>query len=178
MFGAIIFGSIFVLAGAIMLVLSVNGYRDGQVTESWPSTTGRILSSSVQNDVDTSRDSNGRMRTRTRYEPVVQYEYEIDGRTYQGYRIKAGDYGGAAQRAYAVVNRYPVGAHVSVYHDPADPGQAVLEQGADKTTLYLFGGIGVLFSIIGLGALLFAGVQSRRVTGRAFDLTPGVTGLP
>ncbi len=163
---------------AIMLAMGVEGYRDGKATESWPSTTARILSSEVREDVETSRDSGGMRRTKTTYRPALRYEYAIDGRTYQGYRIKADDYGGSASRAYNAVNRYPVGAEVTVYYDPADPGQAVLEQGADGTAVYLFGGVGVLFSVIGLGALAFVGVSSRRITRRTPELTPGAAALP
>ena len=178
MLGAIAFGSIFFLIGTIMLVMSVNGYRDGEATESWPSTTARILSSSVHENVDRTRDANGRMQTKTHYEPVVQYEYELDGRTYQGYRIKAGDYGGTVNRAYEIVNRYPVGAQVPAYYDPDEASQAVLEQGADRTTVYLFGGMGVLFSMIGLGAVAYAGGFARRTARRPSTLARGMTTVP
>lgn len=174
---AIAFGAIFFLVGAIMLAMGVDGYRDGQATKSWSSTTATILSSEVREDVETSRDSRGMERTKSTYRSALRYEYAIDGRTFQGYRIKADDYGGSASRAYDAVNRYPVGAEVTVYYDPADPSQAVLEQGADGTAVYLFGGIGALFSMIGLGAFAFVGVSSRRITGRTPELTPGAAAL-
>lgn len=162
--GAIVLGAIFVLVGGFALALGVNDYRDGEATKSWPSTTAMVLSSEIHEDTDTTRNANGRSRTRTTYRTEVRYEYTIDGSTYQGDQIKTGDYSGSQGRANDTVNRYPAGANMTVYYDPVDPGHAVLERGADRTGVYLFGGIGAGFAVIGLAALAFGGVFLRRVT--------------
>jgi hypothetical protein len=165
--GALLLGAIFVVVGGILLALGVNNYRDGEATKSWESTSARVLSADVREDVDTKRDSNGRSRTRTTYKPVIRYEYMVDGNSYQGNRIRFGDYQGGEDRAYDAINRYPAGSNVPVYYDPANPGDAVLEQGADQTGVYLFGGIGGGFVIIGLAALALGGIFYRRVTRSA-----------
>ena len=90
--------------------------------QSWPSTSGVVLSSSVQ-----VRRSN---RSRSEY-PVVVYQYEVNGKSYQGQRIKAGDkfmsirISGETQ---ATVARYPVGSRVTVYYDPNNPSESALER--------------------------------------------------
>jgi hypothetical protein len=162
--GAIVLGAILVLVGGIALALGVNDYRDGEATSSWPSTTARVLASEIHEDTDRVRNSNGRSRTRTTYKPEVRYEYTVDGTIYHGNRIRIGDYSGGEDRANETVNRYPAGSEVTVYHDLGDSGSAVLEQGADRTGVYFFGGIGAGFSVIGPAALTFGGVFLRRVT--------------
>jgi hypothetical protein len=160
--GALIFGVVFFLVGTILGAIAVNNYRDGEATKSWTPTTARVISAEVQEKVDTVRESNGGRRSRYTYTPVVWYEYDVDGRTYQGHQVKADNYSGSQAGAYNTVNRYPVGEEVTAYFDPGDPSRAVLEQGADSTGVYLFGGIGSLFGFIGLGALAFAGSSYRR----------------
>ena len=166
--GALVLGTVFFLVGSILAALAVNNYRDGEATKSWTPTTARIISAEVQENIDTVRESNGGRRTRYTYTPIVRYEYDVEGRTYQGHRVKADNYSGSQTGAYNTVNRYPVGAEVTAYVDPANPSQAVLEQGADSTGVYLFGGIGSLFGLVGLGALVFAGSFYRRQRRGAF----------
>jgi hypothetical protein len=67
------------------------------------------------------------------YRPVVEYEYVVDGVTYRGDTIVSGliqfNWKGAAAR---LINRYPVGAKIPVFVDPADPRNAALQLGLDK----------------------------------------------
>jgi len=159
--GALILGTAFVILGAFMITVGVNNYRDGKATDSWPATNGLVLSSVVKEDSRTVRD-NGRTRTETTYEPIVRYEYTVDGTVYSGGDITAGGYGGGLDRAYRVTGRYPVGIDTTVYYDPDHPDRAVLEPGADVRNVYLFGGGGAVFGIVGLGAFGFVGLLVRR----------------
>lgn len=150
-----------VLTGALFVVLVVDDYRKGHAFVAWPSTTGVILSTTVEEDMRTDRTSHGRRRTRRTYTPAVRYEYVVEDTTYLGHRIRAGDYGGDEGWAYGVANRYPVGTEATVYYNSDDPGSTVLEQGADRSRVYLFGGTGVIFALIGLVAL--AAGRARRI---------------
>lgn len=90
--------------------------------QSWPSTSGVVLSSSVQ--VRRSHNSSSEY-------PVVVYQYEVDGKSYQGQRVKASDKFISVRimgEARATVARYPVGARVSVYYDPNNPSESALER--------------------------------------------------
>jgi hypothetical protein len=92
-----------------------------QASRGWLSTSGRVITSRVQ-------VSGGRY---TSVSPYVLYEYEANGRLYQGAQIRAGDKfmrSGSSQDAYATVDRYPVGATVTVYYDPANPLESALER--------------------------------------------------
>ena len=161
--GAGLFGAIFALVGGILLAVGVAAYRDGEATKSWSSTTATVLSASIDEHTSTTRDSNGHRDTRTTYTPEVRYEYTIDGTTYQGDRIKVGGYFGSQDRALDIVARFPAGAEVTAFYDPKSPSDAVLEQGAQRTAVYVFGGIGGGFTVLGLGALAFAGAFVRRL---------------
>jgi hypothetical protein len=85
------------------------------------------------------------------------------GRDYSSERITLADISSGAGRAQSIVSRYPDGAPVTVYHNPADPSDAVLERGgtAGIQILYVIGGVfaaaGVLF--------LFGSVTGRVHTG-------------
>ncbi len=176
LFGALVLGVVFFGLGVIFVAVGIDGYRDGQATKSWPTTTGHVISADVQEKVETRRDMNDRPRTERTYTPAVRYEYTVGAQTYLGHRVKADDYGGGADRAYGIVNRYPAGTTLTVFYDPDDPDQAVLETGADTSGVYLFGGVGALFTVIGLAALAAAGVLFRRRNlGSAWR--PAVSGL-
>ena len=93
-----------------------------QVAQSWPSTSGTVLMSSVQ-----SRQSG---RSHSTY-PVVVYQYAVNGRTYQNQTIKAGEQFMNVRimgQAQATVARYPIGANVTVYYNPANPAESALER--------------------------------------------------
>ncbi len=93
-----------------------------KLAQSWPSTTGMVLMSSVQ----TRRSG----RSITTY-PVVVYQYTVNGQSYQSQTIKAGEQFLNVRvhgQAQAAVARYPVGASITVYYDPANPAESALER--------------------------------------------------
>lgn len=155
-------GLVLALVGSLFVALAVGDYREGEETKGRPAITGQILSAEVNEDVRRDRNSDGGTRTRRTYTSAITYEYLVDGTTFQGHRIKADDASGSQSRAYEIINRYPVGSDATVYYDPDDPGSAVLEQGADMTRVYLFGGVGGVFALVGLAALAVTGLVGRR----------------
>ena len=93
-----------------------------QSTQNWVSTTGTVLMSSVQ--------SKHTGRSHSLY-PVIVYVYAVNGQSYQSQRIKAGEQFlnvRVAGQAQATVNRYPIGAAVTVYYNPANPSECALER--------------------------------------------------
>jgi hypothetical protein len=90
----------------------------------WPSTPGRIVRSGTMAQTVTHADAPSSIRNVA----DVAYEYTVGGRTYRGSRIGvAGSTGGPD--VAATLARYHVGALVTVFYDPADPKNAVLERG-------------------------------------------------
>ncbi len=93
-----------------------------QAAQAWPSTTGTVIVSHVQ--------SGRRGRSGTTY-PVVGYQYEVNGKTYTSNTIKAGEQYMNVRvigQAQASVARYPIGAAVTVYYNPANPVESALER--------------------------------------------------
>ncbi len=161
--GLLVLGIVFTIVGGVMGFVGFDNYRDGKETESWSATSGRVLSSTIDEHTRTER-RNGRRHTETTYTPIVHYEYTVDGVRYEGDDIRADDRAGNFSWANNLVVRYPVDAETTVYYDPNKPQDAVLIQGSDTTQVYLFGGIGGVFGVIGLGALGFLGIFVRRLS--------------
>ncbi len=94
-----------------------------QSTQTWHNTTGTVLMSSVQ----WKRTGNSGSTTY----PVVVYQYEVNGQRHQSQRIKAGEQFlnvRISGQAEATVQKYPIGSTVTVYYNPANPAESVLER--------------------------------------------------
>ena len=111
------------IGGIIWFLVKRKKQRDSlqQASLSWRSTQGRVLKSRVE-------VSGGEV---TSVSPYVLYEYEVHGQMYQSVQIQAGDRfirSGTSRDAYETVDKYPVGAMVTVYYDPSNPAEAALER--------------------------------------------------
>jgi len=90
----------------------------------WPHTSGTVISATVQ----VSHSGNSRHET-----PIVLYAYQVNGQVFQGHRVRVGDefgrirVAGTASSASGTLARYPAGACVRVYYDPANPAVSALE---------------------------------------------------
>jgi hypothetical protein len=120
-----------IIAAAVLVPLFLLGrymYRRSQqaqavreASQKWFSTSGQVTKSRVE-------VSGGE---RTSVTPRVVYEYTVGGQRYQSDQIRAGDKFlsfRSDRQAYEIIDRYPQGATVTVYYDPADPAQAALER--------------------------------------------------
>jgi Protein of unknown function (DUF3592) len=141
-----------ILVGGFCIAGFVIVRRQARASTAWPTTSGKITTSAVASETfrveEDSRDS--RLRFETRYRPVINYVYRVDGYDHYGSGI-AGSWTllhDAPAAAQAVVDAYPVGRDVAVYYDPARPRTAVLDRGnAAGSTVPLVAG--VVFSLGG-----------------------------
>jgi hypothetical protein len=105
----------------------------------WPTAPGNITESRVEHKSES-------------FYPVVRYAYEYCGETYVGKKICSfeitGNWRSTADRW---VRRYPEGSLVTVFVDPMDPHNAVLEPGGDKKFFPL--ALSVTGAFVVLGAL-------------------------
>jgi hypothetical protein len=109
---------------ALIVVASASAGLDFRRAQGWSETTGRITHSQLE--VRRHRFA-GEPET-VENVPAVEYEFSAGGRKYLGSRIGIGaDTGGA--NTEATLKRYPQGAAVTVYYDPNDPRNCVLERG-------------------------------------------------
>ena len=90
--------------------------------QTWTGTMGTVLTSNVQiRRTGTSRSEF----------PVVVYQYQVNGQALQGQTIKAGEQFFSVRvlgQAQETVRRYPPGAQVMVYYNPANPAESALER--------------------------------------------------
>jgi len=110
---------------ATALVVKV---REVRVMKRWPATTGKVIASRVE----AHRRVPGEMGysssdTNIINYPYIEYQYTVGGRTLRSHQITLGE----TPSKFPVeetLAKYPVGAAVAVYYDPADPGRTALER--------------------------------------------------
>lgn len=99
-------------------------------TQSYPTTTGTILHSSVE----TTADSEGGNSHR----PEITFAYEIDGKNFESSAWRHGNLG-LSDPSYAeeIVARYSPGSEVIVHYNPNQPDDAVLSTELDSSDAFL-----------------------------------------
>jgi hypothetical protein len=124
--------TLFILVFLVMLNiigLAVIFYMRRKMSQAsgWPSTNGVVTASSVE------ARSSGEDEGFTDY-PVVRYSYQVGGQAFQGNRIALGpETGGSGARK--TVARYATGAPVTVFYNPQNPAEAILEKKAPAQAL-------------------------------------------
>ena len=130
----LIMGAILVAAGLLVGALMTWIYSNARANRSWPATTGQVVESRMETDRSNRRRSSSGQRSsrRTSYDAIVRYSYTVGGRSYTNDQLSAAtDYFSSSNqgRTRDFLNRHPVGARVTVFYNPRQPGSAVLERG-------------------------------------------------
>jgi hypothetical protein len=104
------------LFGAILLWARWRSHN----ARNWSMAIGRIMSAEVKTI---------KRRSKIRFAPEVIYEYEVDGKLYQGKRLNFGFQMQHNIRSWAEegIAAYTVGQQVEVYYNPDKPQDSVLE---------------------------------------------------
>lgn len=68
----------------------------------------------------------GKYSRGTSYEPVVQYRFVVEGRSYTSESVSTGEFRGPREFAERFVGQYPVGKVVEAYYNPKNPSDALL----------------------------------------------------
>lgn len=145
---ALCLGGVFFLLGIGLVIFGIVQRKKAKTAETWPTASGSIVSARLDQNTRIEHDDD-HTSTSTSYTPIVEYTYEIGGKTYRGNRVFPGasmsyDHG----TAQGIVNRYQPGSVVTVHYDPADPTQAVLETKSKGGNLFLI--IGAVFAVLGI----------------------------
>jgi hypothetical protein len=137
------FGAIFALYGISAFYSGIRDLNQAKASVDWPTSPGRVLSSSVVQKRDS--DDDGVM-----YHAEVVYVFNLNNTAYSGKRIAYGDYGSSnPSHAQKIVNRYPQDKNVTIHYMPNNPKECLLEVGV-KGQAHIIPAIGSLFAIIGL----------------------------
>lgn len=73
-------------------------------------------------------------KTSSKTYPRIRYTYEHGGQTYQSKQVRFGAFGN--NEAASVVAKYPQDGNVTIFIDPQDPSEAVLEPEFQKDNLW------------------------------------------
>jgi hypothetical protein len=134
------------LFSAVIALFGVALKRQAAAADGWKETKGRVVSSETERFVAGS----DRISAPTRHllRQRVIYAYKVAGVDYSSDRVAFGarTASSIAGLEQAIVKRYPLGAGVTVYYDPANPSQAILERGVRK--LWLVWASAALFAVI------------------------------
>lgn len=122
----------------------------------WPSVQGKIKSSTPDKHGEDDDALNPRM-----YMAMIQYEYWVAPRHYTNDKLFIGGQlrMGFKKKAEGHCQNYPVGAEATVYYDPNNPQDSVLETREVSSGAWLLGG-GVFLVF---GVLVYFGVPAYRV---------------
>lgn len=122
-----------------------------KASESWVTTEGTVVESRVQ-------QGNGGKRNRkssSTYRPVIVFEYEVEGKNWTSNRPWFGSQIATDNRAMVqgFVDECPKGKVVTVYYDPENPAEAVLQPGASISSYFMVA-FGAVFAMVG-GVMVF-----------------------
>lgn len=143
--GSIVFTQ-FVIS-AILIGVILKAHFDARKAASWPSTRGIVLLSHLE----ARRSSKGHF---VNY-PVVMYQYHVDGSSFESQKVSPGmAWGGTG--AVKVVERYPMGSQVTVFYNPAQPSEALLERKPPTITIWLWVTLVIVnLFFCGMGAVFY-----------------------
>ncbi|HMO15071.1 MAG TPA: DUF3592 domain-containing protein [Pirellulaceae bacterium] len=159
--GRMLLGTLFLVAAGVGVSQATVGLVSWARSGGWVQVQAQVVESAVDNTTWESRNTKGSVvRSETRYRPRVRYTYWVNGNEYEAERRKFGeessgsgqnkdDWMSFMEPAAEIVARYPTGATINVFVDPADPTQAVIERDIDFSTWRALS-LSLLIGFIGL----------------------------
>ena len=178
--GLVVFG-LALLGGGHVIANGLQTGWTGWTSRTWPQIEGTIVESKVtftsrteQHQVDSRRPEETVTRTHETFFPSIKYEFELDGRKFEGTRITASDTGMTSQEAATQTKQYPPGARTVVFYNPQNPADSVLVPGIATTSILsiVFGSIWCLFCILTIKYLLLSNFAKRMIL--EFVRPPGI----
>lgn len=138
--------------GLLLILIGLINADKADVTHEWPVVQGVVTQSSMRAHRSHHRRRHGGVHTHYSYEPIVEYDYTVNGVPCTSARIGYGAYRFTQEKCQEFLLQYPTGALVQVHYDPQQPQAAVLEPGAHgQIGLYIVGGILLLAGFVAGG---------------------------
>lgn len=120
-------GLIFLPMAVLFVVAVIAKMLEVRRASGWSTAVGRIVKSRTAAEHHRTAGEATTVKTT----PAVEYEFSVGGRKVRGNRIGIGEDSGGANTE-ATLRRYTAGAAVTVYYDPANPKNCVLERGVPE----------------------------------------------
>ncbi|MBI5294494.1 MAG: DUF3592 domain-containing protein [Chloroflexi bacterium] len=146
--------------GFLLILIGLVNADKADVTHEWPVVQGVVTQSSMRAHRSSNRHRHGGVRTHYSYEPVVEYDYTVNGVPYTSARIGYGAYRFNQEQCQEFLAQYPARTMVQVHYDPEHPQSAVLETGAHgQIGLYIVGGILLLSGFVAGGMTILQALK-------------------
>jgi hypothetical protein len=145
------------ILGAVASFASfIRGRRLARASARWPTAAGTVTTADViEEEIEEANNERTSIRKIHRYQVDLRYAYQVGKRDFVGTAENWGWTGiyGLRELAEKAAGRYAPGQPVTVYYDPARPGNAVLEPGTRKGSM-----APLVFSVLagGIGAVMLA----------------------
>lgn len=147
-----------ILVAVLGIMSFVRAQRLAGASTRWPSIIGTVTKSDVVEEQidDDSSDNDSIRRKIRRYQIDLRYAYRVGQRDYVGTSDVWGwtPIYGLREQAETTASRYKPGEQVTVYYDPEQPGNAVLEpnnrQGSYAPLIF-----SAIFAVAGAAMLMF-----------------------
>ena len=138
--------SIFTLVGLVLIYFGLRDILRAQASTRWLPAPGVIVSSDL--NVETDSDGN------TYYSADIHYSYPLDDRQFRGDRVFFGQVSTTKRmQVFDLLLKYPRDSVVTVFYNPVDPTQALLEPGIHGANWFL-PLLGAVFSLVGLAFIV------------------------
>ena len=162
--------SVVVVFGLVIVGMGLRNVWRSLASTKWPRVRGAVLESSTS--LSLSRDRQTGVKSAT-YQARITFGYQVGGKSYTTDTLHFGQTVGSGDSSDAELRhrRYPVGAPVSVWYNPADPSIATVKPGVYADVFWL-PGAGLAFAVPCIVALLFFLTMETRV--RAFGIAMGL----
>jgi len=142
-------GVIFILVSLLAATTAVKDWRRYRESENWVSASAQIVSGNI---------SARRGSKSTSYVLDIKYAYKVLGQSYENNQFSFGSEGtgyDTRKKAEGMLAKYPIGNQVTIFYDPNNPQQAVLERKYDSTGAIL----AVIIGVIGAGMIIYSYLQ-------------------
>jgi hypothetical protein len=140
------------ISGVMLISYNLFSFYVGYRSAYWPSTSGRVLHSSVKVKINTTTSSK-----RRHYHPHVVYQYEVNNKKYTSNKIvNYLGFGNDVIYAKELINNYPENSAVKVYYCPFYKGVSILSPGMKQQLMQII----LLFTgtvvVLGSSPVLFS----------------------
>ncbi len=144
----ILFTLLFFVAAVGVETYLINMFIKAWNAVNWPTTKGIIVKSELEKHLS----------IKTSYEAFIEYTYQIGEKQYKSKDVRArGSNAKYRSELTPLVEKFPAGKEVTVYYNPVNPSDALLEVGVDgidqlvvvlPVLLILFSGVGLIALIL------------------------------
>lgn len=149
---------LFFLVGGVVVFAWLSGQkRLSEESLDWPMVTGTVLESKVHRYTSSGNSENSSVQ----HVPRIVYEFELGGTRYESHQRSIMGENYESAEAQRIVDAYPVGSAITVYFQPGNPEESVLQRGGSEEQWRI--GTGVLIGfLVFSGVALFAGIRMLR----------------